>query len=908
MFKKSTLILFSFFLLFKLSAQNQPRLNEIMAGQNNVYSDLYGDTGDWIELYNPTSEDIDLAGYFLSDDLDSLTKFQFPNDERVSTIPASGYLIIWVDNDIDKYGLHASFKLDQDGEQVVFSDPQGEVLDMKIFESMKSNESLYRIIGSDYWAVAQVPTPNLPNLPVSEGLVSFSKNGGIFSGLIEVEIAGNSDDEIIRYTLDGSNPDEKSERYVELIQINENTILKARLFKEGYNPGLVETQLYLIDVTHDLPIVSISTNPQNLWDDYTGIYVAGKNGESGNCRSDSLNWNRDWEHKSHIQYFEANGDIGFEDEIGIEISGQCSRQFPQKSLKLKWRARFGTDSLYYQVFSDKVINIFTDLLLRNSGSEFEETMFHDALVHQLIKDRMKLDHQAYEPVVVYINGQYWGLQNLRERINAHYLSSNRNIDSENINLIENYYTPQFGKNDEFLELKTYIETNDLSNSLNYQYVSQLIDIEHYINYYITQLYLGNYDWPQSNIRYWNKSDEISWNWILADTDASMTLGGFEAFDFVSRMLGMDYDYVKYQNPTKLEDKHVIIFKSLWSNQAFRNDFSAKYLTHMNTTFHPSRMVQYIDSLADKISLEISDHKERWGQAASEWYEHVNDLKQFAEVRFNYELDNFQNVMDSETRLQVTLDLDELDHGWIEVNGISVNDDNPSFTGTYLSDIVLKISARRKNGFVFSHWSGDIASYEKNLNLVLNQNLHIEAHYIPNTAPTITSANFSIEEHSPYGTLIGYVDALDTEDILTYSILNGNDHNAFSLDSITGILTVSDSEALNYEIQSAYTLEIKVSDGSLSTIGIFNIYLRDIDETAILNIQINENSIYPNPAQHIINIKYAGLKEVWIYSVLGEKVLSSKEQKIDISQLKKGIYIVKIEGPLLESVTTKFIKE
>lgn len=148
-----------------------------MAGQNNVYSDLYGDTGDWIELYNPTSEDIDLAGYFLSDDLDSLTKFQFPNDERVSTIPASGYLIIWVDNDIDKYGLHASFKLDQDGEQVVFSDPQGEVLDMKIFESMKSNESLYRIIGSDYWAVAQVPTPNLPNLPVSEGLVSFSKNG-----------------------------------------------------------------------------------------------------------------------------------------------------------------------------------------------------------------------------------------------------------------------------------------------------------------------------------------------------------------------------------------------------------------------------------------------------------------------------------------------------------------------------------------------------------------------------------------------------------------------------------------------------------------------------------------------------------------------------------------------------------
>ena len=86
----------------------------------------------------------------------------------------------------------------------------------------------------------------------------------------------------------------KSERYVERIQINKNTILKARIFKEGYNPGLVETQLYLIDVTHDLPIVSISTNPQNLWDDYTGIYVAGKNGESGNCRSDSLNWNRDW--------------------------------------------------------------------------------------------------------------------------------------------------------------------------------------------------------------------------------------------------------------------------------------------------------------------------------------------------------------------------------------------------------------------------------------------------------------------------------------------------------------------------------------------------------------------------------------------------------------------------------------
>jgi len=179
----------------------------------------------------------------------------------------------------------------------------------------------------------------------------------------------------------------------------------------------------------------------------------------------------------------------------------------------------------------------------------------------------------------------------------------------------------------------------------------------------------------------------------------------------------------------------------------------------------------------------------------------------------------------------------------------------------------------------------------------------------NQAPTIIAATYSIAENSANGTILGTVEASDPDgDTLTYTIVSGNDAEAFSLDSESGELTVSTSSALDFETTPSYSLGIEVSDGALSDSATFTINLTDIDEEETLFLADASEMIYPNPTDGIINIKMNQFKEATIYNLSGKRIMRSTDDRIDVSALSEGVYIIKLENRSGDRFSTRLIKE
>jgi hypothetical protein len=262
-------------------AYNQVLVNEVMSSNGNTIADEDGDFSDWIELYNPGGEEIDLLGYTLTDDFEILDKWTFPE----IVIPEKGYLLIFASDKnrvlvSENTYLHTNFKIDREGEHIYLINPAGNIVDSAPYVYLETDISYGRDSGNpDIWNYYQNATPEDENIgPAFAGIVSerpeFSINGGLFEGILTVEISSDSNLQL-RFTLDGTPPDIQSPVYSSSITIEKSTVVKARLFKENYLPGPISAQSYIkIDdvLERDLPILSISAEPRQLFSDSEGLF------------------------------------------------------------------------------------------------------------------------------------------------------------------------------------------------------------------------------------------------------------------------------------------------------------------------------------------------------------------------------------------------------------------------------------------------------------------------------------------------------------------------------------------------------------------------------------------------------------------------------------------------------------
>ena len=413
-------------------AKAQITINEVLASNGSVNTDPdYGTNADWIELYNAGQADVNIGGWSVTDNLNKPKKYVLPDG---TTIKAGGYLLIWCD---DKgTGLHAGFKLSADGEEVGLFDAAGKMVDSMSFGPQYSDISFGRSIDNTAVTVFfMTPTPGAAN--TTQGYSGRSNQpviltqGGAYAGSVTVTITNDQGGKVY-YTTDGSDPTEKSSVYSTPLTFTKTTVLRARILEDGKMPGLTKTMTYFLNNEfqgHCLPIVSLATDSENFWDSEHGIYGW----------TNAHNEKADFEIPVNIELYENNGSdrAAFNEPAGVKINGLYAWQLPQKMLGVYFKKKYGESKLSYQLFHDDPRNEFDDFALRASGNDWNYTMFRDGLLQQACRrGGLNLALQAFRPSVVYLNGEFLGIHNIREKVNEEYIETRYGLEHGTFDMIE----------------------------------------------------------------------------------------------------------------------------------------------------------------------------------------------------------------------------------------------------------------------------------------------------------------------------------------------------------------------------------------------------------------------------------------------------------------------------------------
>ncbi len=666
------ILLFSFINIRK--AFSKLYINEIFA--TNASADLNGtyfNYLNWIEIYNSDAVNNVTGTFYLSDDPQNLMKWQFPTSVKFY---ANNYYIVYTES--DNTNIYTNFKLNPDGGTVILSNSSGVIIDELYYGKQYLNVSYGRYPdGTSSLYYLLTPTRNSTNTSNVASLASndvvFSTKGGYYSSSINLELTGDYKNGGIYYSTDGTEPNINSIKYSGSINLSTTTVIRARIIESGKVPGNIITQTYFINIRKPgLPVISLVTAPKNLWDNQIGIYVAGTNGITKYCSGGPVNWNQDWERSANIEVYDEAKDQVINQIAGIKISGACSRTFAQKSLSVLAKQKYGTGKLKYKFFKSKSIYSFDEIYLRNSGNDWNYTMFRDNMIQTLTDGQMHLDHQANQPAVIYINGVYWGILNIYEKSNEKLVEENYGIDESNLDYCELNAVPDVGSADGFVSMINYASTHNLADSASYKIISDQMDIDEYIDYMITEIYVNNTDWPGNNLKYWRTiNPQSKWRWVLFDTDFGFGLynTGYDANTLTFALDSTYTDPSYWPNPAW----STLLFRSLIKNDEFKKKFIGRFYAHINSTFNPNRVNKIIDSMKNNIASEMPYHIQKWGSDINTWNSNVDNMKNFAIQRPAYMRQFLKDYFGLNDEAEITVKSNRKNAGVILLNNVPSTD-------------------------------------------------------------------------------------------------------------------------------------------------------------------------------------------------------------------------------------------
>jgi len=486
----------------------------------------------------------------------------------------------------------------------------------------------------------------------------------------------------IHYTVDGSNPSNRStifknpllitgkESYDSLSFINTTiadsianfgwraptgeqdmaTIVKYAGFEnESLQTEIKTLSFFIEDKTtnkYKLPIISISTDKSNLYSKDKGLFIAGDNFIANNKHSGNF-FKRgiEFEREVYFQYFNKYGVLEFEQNIGMRIHGGITRRNPQKSLKFYTRPEYGGGEINLPFLAEKGVNRFILESMQESGGG--QALIEDVLAQEIVK-KIGLEQQNFQAVIVFINGEYWGLHNIRDRVDENYLAYKFNLNKDSFDIIDGHsldgYPAINGDNTDYLKILDFIKNNDMNEHINYNYINSKIDLDNFIDYYSVEIFFANHDWPIHNIKMWKKKNNGKWRFILYDLDGGFTgVGGDHTINMFER-LSNDVDCGSCGNSPDA----TLLFRSLMENKQFRKKFSSRYKEIIEKYMSPERTLTVVDSIANIYQINMQSHINRWRYPWSlknHWKRDVeNNIKDFLRNRENSTLLNLNNYL------------------------------------------------------------------------------------------------------------------------------------------------------------------------------------------------------------------------------------------------------------------------
>jgi hypothetical protein len=715
-------------------------LNEAMASNQATIRDENGDASDWIELYNGGSGSINLSGYGLSDDTANIQKWRFQS----ATIDPGAYLVVFASGKNRQTNPpHANFKISASGETLLLSDSVGIIVDSITIPASAPDISYGRTSDGALPWIFQKPTPGSRNtgneIKGVADSISLSHRGGFYSSPISLTLSAGTSR--IFYTLDGSVPDTTDAEYTAPISIQTTKVLKAISVKANYLPTNPITNTYFIGESTSLPVISLSADSSDLFDADSGIYT---------------NYTEDWERPAHIEFFEDDKSPGFSEDCGINIVGNQSAEWAQKSLAIKFKKEYGIPVLKYPLFPGFRVKKFNSFVLRNSGNDFQYTHIRDALMQTLVKD-LDVDYLEYRPATTFINGQYWGIYNIREKVSEHYAANRYGVDPDNIDMLEDNMTVLHGDSLQYRQLIDYINTTDMSTTAAYDYVNSIVDLDEWILYFAAQAYYDNMDWPGTNIKYWRERSAVGrWRWILFGLDFGFGLYGHgEWEDHIQFMFSPEE--TRYSNPPWA----TLLQRKLVQNPIIRNRFINQIADLLNANFQSARVVNTINTLANHIAGEIAKHRARWGLTG----ENLDKMTSFAQNRPAYLRSHVRNYFGCGADGQITIT--STAGGSVRLNSLVLHSSDMPFTGIYFQGNAVHLKAIASPGYTFEGWSGAATSKSDSLSLSIG-------------GTTSIAATFSIDSNAANGIVINEInyhssDQFDTGDWI--ELYNDGTHSA-----------------------------------------------------------------------------------------------------------------------------------
>ena len=448
----------------------------------------------------------------------------------------------------------------------------------------------------------------------------------------------------------------------------------------------------------DLPVVSLTMEPNDLWDYNTGIYVEGPNADL-NASPRRANYYNDWEKPIHIELYWTDGKQVLCQDAGVQISGAYSRMNDQKSFAMHARKAYGAKYFDAKLFDELDLSRFKSFTLRDSGNDFGNTHFRDAMITHLVANN-NIDIQAYQPTVVFLNGEYWGILNMREKLNEDYIENHYpHVSADDVDLmaasdVTKSITASEGDDEDYNALISYVKSNDLTNNACYQHVTTLIDIDEYIEYMVSEIYGSNNDWPHNNVKIWKaKKRGARWRWFLYDTDQCYSIWGDQSGD---DKLG-----------TCLEERDThgntwanVLFRNLTKNEKFRNALANRFADRMNNEFLSRNVNHLVDSLYGNISKEINYHNNRWGKSTN----NGQGMKDFAKNRPKNMRNHLRTHFDVGADAKVTFYTNDEKAGYIQLNSLTIK--SFPWSGTYFQKVPISIRAVARPGYKFVGWESD----------------------------------------------------------------------------------------------------------------------------------------------------------------------------------------------------------
>lgn len=724
------------------ASKAQLKINELMQSNIDCIMDDLNDFPDsWVELYNDSQTGIDLRDYKLGLTDNAAEAWPLP----IQRVDSKEYVLIYCDKVGN--GIHTNFRLDSGKGASVYLFMGDKVIDkVKDLKKQPSPNIAYgrKTDGADEWGYQIEPTPKKANCgditdkilgdPVFSELGKVTRNNEAFSLTISLP-EGTPEGTEIRMTTDGSEPIATSTLYTEPLSIKSTTVIRARLFCNGYlSPRSVAQSYIFFPRRMTLPVVSITTNKKYLKDPMIGIYV------DGSYMSGKKNYEFNWRRPINIEIFDKEDNKSVINQLcETRIAGGATRSSARKSLAVYANKRFGTKHFEYEFFPDQKpgIKAQKSFMLRNAGNDFDYLYMRDAIIQRSMAQHVDLDWQAWQPAIIYINGDYQGMLNIRERSNEDNIWANYQkledidmieISQDNSRMVEEL---KAGSWDNYNAFKDFYR--EQGHTLK-EY-EEWMDCDEYINLMVMNLYFNNQDFPGNNVVLWRPTAEGGrWRWIAKDTDFGLGLYSSSAdYKTIEWLYDPNYDKDRKWANTSAATR---LFRNMMEDEDFKRLFLDRAAIYMGDFLNEKGVRNIWDAMYNKISYEYPNHRKLINEWWPNYNEELNTARRWLSKRTNIFYKQLADFYQLGTPIPVSINRYLKSTPTIYFNDVELSEGK--FDGKFFANRKVTLKAKAPEGKVITGW--EVQTIETTGDISKTQ---VEGDTYSFTIPECTSMDISV---------------------------------------------------------------------------------------------------------------------------------------------------------------------